>query len=55
MGRQKVRLKVAAVLRMVPNLLSRDHFGRDPWYGPGCDGAKHGVGLLMSVIILVAF
>lgn len=37
------------------HLVSRDLFGLDPWYGTGFEIAKHGLELLVILMLLVAF
>lgn len=37
------------------HLISRDLFGLDPWYGTTFDVAKHGLELLVILMLLVAF
>jgi len=44
-----------AVLLLLLHLFSRDLFGLDPWYGLGFELAKHGLELLVILMIVVAF
>ena len=44
-----------ALLLLVLHLFSRDLFGFDPWYGLGFELAKHGLELLVILMIVVAF
>lgn len=37
------------------HLLSRDVFGFDPWFGYAFDIAKHGLEMIVILLILVAF
>lgn len=37
------------------HLISHDLFGLDPWYGTGFEIAKHGLELLVILMMLVAF
>lgn len=44
-----------AVLLVMLHLFSLDIFGMDPWYGPGVELAKHGLELVVIMLIVVAF
>jgi len=46
---------LGGVLLVLFHLVSRDLFGLDPWYGLGFEIAKHGLELLVILMILVAF
>lgn len=46
---------VGAALLLLLHLLSPDLFGLDPWYGIGFELAKHGLELVVILMILVAF
>lgn len=46
---------VGGVLLVLLHLASRDLFGMDPWYGLGFEIAKHGLEMLVILMILVAF
>ena len=48
-------LLFGAILLFTLHLVSRDLFGLDPWYGLGFEVAKHGLELLVVLMILVAF
>lgn len=48
-------LLFGAVLLVILHFVSRDLFGLDPWYGLGFEVAKHGLELLVVLMILVAF
>lgn len=48
-------MALGGVLLLVAHLLSRDLFGLDPWYGLGFELAKHGLELLVILMIVVAF
>lgn len=48
-------LLLGAILLVVLHFVSRDLFGLDPWYGLGFEVAKHGLELLVVLMILVAF
>ena len=44
-----------AIILVSMHLISRDLFGLDPWYGIGFELAKHGLELLIILMIIVAF
>lgn len=44
-----------AVLILALHLVSHDLFGFDPWYGLGFELAKHGLELVVILMIVVAF
>ena len=44
-----------AALILGMHLLSHDLFGFDPWYGLGFELAKHGLELIVMLMIVVAF
>lgn len=44
-----------AALILGMHLISRDLFGFDPWYGLGFELAKHGLELVVILMIVVAF
>ena len=44
-----------AIILLSMHLVSRDLFGLDPWYGLGFELAKHGLELLIILMIVVAF
>lgn len=48
-------MALGGVLLFLAHLLSRDLFGLDPWYGFGFELAKHGLELVVILMILVAF
>ena len=45
----------AAGMLILLHLVSTDLFGLDPWYGPAFELAKHGLELLVILMLLVAF
>ena len=46
---------LGGVILAVLHIFSRDLFGLDPWYGLGFELAKHGLEMLVILMILVAF
>lgn len=46
---------LGAVILVLLHAVSSDLFGLDPWYGLGAEIGKHGLELLVILMMLVAF